>query len=147
MQWHDGLLMGYAPMDAVHQEFVQCIAAVQNGAPAELPALMAALERHAVQHFEEENQWMESTEFPARECHINEHNAVLTSVREVRALADEGNTAECQRLATALADWFPGHADYLDSALAAWMCKRALGGRPVVLRRNLDLRGDAGQSA
>ncbi|KWT98735.1 hypothetical protein APY03_0047 [Variovorax sp. WDL1] len=27
------------------------------------------------------------------------------------------------------------HADYLDSALAAWMCKQQFGGKPVVLHR------------
>ena len=41
------------------------------------------------------------------------------------------------RLAQALADWFPGHADYLDSALAQWMVKKQLGAIPVVVRKNL----------
>jgi hemerythrin len=39
-----------------------------------------------------------------------------------------------------LADWFPKHADQLDSALAHWMSKNRLGGKPVVLRRGLQLR-------
>ena len=39
-----------------------------------------------------------------------------------------------------LADWFPKHADQLDSALAHWMAKKRLGGKPVVLRRGLQLR-------
>ena len=47
--------------------------------------------------------------------------------------------AEGRRLAAALADWFPGHAFHRDSALAHWMVKRSFGGKPVVLRRNLDL--------
>jgi hemerythrin len=140
MQWHDGLLLGYAPMDAVHEEFVRCVNAVQSGAESDLPALMDELERHAVEHFEEENRWMESTEFPARDCHIDEHAAVLASVRQVRALAHGGDTSECRRLADELAKWFPGHADYLDSALSHWMCKRSHGGKPVVIRRNLELR-------
>jgi hypothetical protein len=41
------------------------------------------------------------------------------------------------RLAQALADWFPGHADYLDSALVQWMVKKHLGAIPVVVRMNL----------
>ncbi len=36
-----------------------------------------------------------------------------------------------------LFQWFPGHADYLDSALVAWISKKTLGGKPVVLCRNL----------
>lgn len=140
MQWQDSLLLGYTPMDAVHEEFVHCVAALQRGTDADFANLMAELERHAVEHFEQEDRWMESTEFPARECHINEHAAVLKSVRDVRALVAQGDFSECRRLADALADWFPGHADYLDSALAHWMCKRTHGGKPVVIRRNLDLR-------
>lgn len=41
------------------------------------------------------------------------------------------------RLAQALAVWFPGQADYLDSALAQWMVKKQLGAIPVVVRKNL----------
>ena len=41
------------------------------------------------------------------------------------------------RLVQALADWFPGHADYLDSALTQWMVKKQLGAIPVVVRKNL----------
>ena len=32
--------------------------------------------------------------------------------------------------AAELERWFPGHADYLDSALAAVRCKRQFGGKP-----------------
>jgi hemerythrin-like metal-binding protein len=139
MQWHDGLVLGYGPIDSVHEEFVQCVARLQGAGDADLPACMEALERHAVEHFEQEDRWMRETDFPARDCHIDEHAAVLKSVREVRALLEGGDASECRRLADELAKWFPGHADYLDSALAHWMCKRSLGGKPVVLRRNLDL--------
>ncbi|MEG1733679.1 MAG: hypothetical protein RR283_01480, partial [Comamonas sp.] len=44
-----------------------------------------------------------------------------------------------QDLGRQLFSWFPGHADYLDSALAAWMTKKTMGGKPVVLRRNAGL--------
>ena len=82
---------------------------------------------------------MRETGFPARDCHADEHAAVLASVREVRAEVEAGRAgaALLHRLAEQLFAWFPGHADYLDSALAAWMSKRVLGGQPVVLRRSL----------
>ncbi|MES2482192.1 MAG: hemerythrin domain-containing protein [Pseudomonadota bacterium] len=143
MGWHDGLLLGYSPMDAVHEEFVHCVATLQQASDAELPERLAELARHVQRHFGEEDRWMEETVFPARECHINEHAAVMKSVREVGALLAQGNTAVCRRLATELANWFPGHADYLDSALAHWMCKQRLGGKPVVIRRGIPGRGTA----
>ena len=48
-------------------------------------------------------------------------------------LVAQGNLAIGRDFAAELERWFPGHADYLDSALAAWMCKRQFGGKPVVL--------------
>jgi hemerythrin-like metal-binding protein len=103
-----------------------------------LPAL-DAFERHAVDHFTQEEEWMHSTEFPPRDCHIDEHAAVLASVREVRAGVATGSLGleTAHDLAHHLFQWFPGHADYLDSALAAWMTKRTMGGKPVVLKRSL----------
>jgi hemerythrin len=68
---------------------------------------------------------------------MDEHAAVLRSVGEVREVVALGEFAQVRRLADALADWFPRHADWLDSALAHWLCKRAYGGKPVVLRRDL----------
>jgi hemerythrin len=141
------MLLGYRPMDAVHQEFVDCVSALQRAGDAQLPAALAALELHAVAHFSDEDRWMVETDFPARECHINEHAAVLKSVREVRALLEQGNTQVCRRLGLELARWFPGHADYLDSALAHWMCKQRLGGKPVVVRRDLGWRRNSGDNS
>ena len=138
LRWSDALLLGYAPMDQTHQEFVDTVSALLHASDADMPARMADFERHARAHFGEEDRWMAETDFPARECHINEHAAVMHSVVQVRELLEaQGNTAECRRLARELMRWFPGHADYLDSALAAWMCKRRLGGKPVVLRRGV----------
>ena len=71
---------------------------------------------------------------------MNEHAAVLKSVREVQELLALGDTGVCRRLARELANWFPGHADYLDSALAHWMCQQRLGGKPVVIRRDLTIQ-------
>ncbi len=140
LEWHDGLLLGYAPMDGVHEEFVACVCAIQQASDEQLPDALQALADHAVRHFSEEDRWMEESAFPARECHINEHAAVLKSVLEVQELLARGDTAVCRRLARELANWFPGHADYLDSALAHWMCKQRLGGKPVVIRRDLGAR-------
>lgn len=137
LHWHDGLLLGYGPLDQVHEEFVQCVRDLQQAGDAQLPALLEALIAHAQSHFGEEDRWMTQTDFPARECHINEHAAVMQSLREVRALLAGGDTAVCRRLADELARWFPGHADYLDAPLAHWMCKRRFGAPPVVLRRRL----------
>lgn len=137
MGWSDRFLLGYTPMDHVHREFVDCVAALQGASEADLGAALHTLARHCEVHFAEENRWMRETLFPASECHINEHSAVLASIHAVLHRHATGDVAICRRLGEELANWFPAHADYLDAALAHWMCKRKLGGKPVILRRDI----------
>jgi hemerythrin len=135
--WSDAFLLGYTPIDDEHREFVAAIRALIDASDAELVSRLEAFAAVAKAHFDSENALMEQTEFPPRECHMDEHAAVMRSVAEVRPELAAGNIQAARGLGAALENWFPGHADYLDSALAQWMCKRALGGKPVVLRRNI----------
>ncbi|MFN0164207.1 MAG: hemerythrin domain-containing protein [Burkholderiales bacterium] len=137
LKWTDNFALGFAPMDDLHREFVELVAAVQGASDADLARCLDALAAHLSAHFEEENRWMRETDFPPRDCHIDEHTAVLASMTQVRELVAQGDLANGRRLAQALADWFPGHADYLDSALSHWMFKRRFGGKPVVIRREV----------
>jgi hemerythrin-like metal-binding protein len=138
MVWSDARLLGFTPMDDVHEEFYDVALGLVTCSDATALAVIEAFERHAVNHFDQEDEWMRTTNFPPRDCHIEEHAAVLKSVGEVKAAVAEGRAgAELARdLGLRLFEWFPGHADYLDSALAAWMTKRAMGGKPVVFRRS-----------
>ena len=135
--WSDRLLLGFPEMDAEHRAFVACVSALQQAGADTVAARLTEVEAHLQQHFGTEDTWMRDTAFPARDCHIDEHAAVLKSVHEVQALVAAGNTGIVQSLADELARWFPGHADYLDSALAAWMFKQRWGAKPVVIRRNI----------
>lgn len=140
LQWSDRFLLGYTPMDEVHREFVGIVEHLQQATDAELPQLLERFAEHAKAHFDTEDTWMVETDFPARDCHIDEHAAVMRSVHAVRELLAQGNFAICRDLVSELVKWFPAHADHLDSALAHWLCKRRLGGKPVVVRRGLTLR-------
>jgi hemerythrin len=140
MTWSDLYLLGHPGMDDTHRDFVACVAALQTAKDADLEACLAVFEAHAVEHFEQERHSMESTEFPAAQCHVDEHTAVLNSVHEVQEIVRRGGSVEVIRqLTDALVDWFPNHADYLDASLAQWLVKRSHGGTPVVLRRRLTL--------
>jgi len=134
--WSDRFLLGHGAMDDTHREFVDIVGAMLAASDGELAALLDDFLVHAERHFEDEKKWMLATDFPAAQCHIDEHNAVLASVHEVRALmAGGGQEATCRALARELSRWFPGHADYMDASLAQWLVKRRMGGIPVVLRR------------
>ena len=138
--WDDSLLLGEPQMDREHQEFAYLVGRMQQAPDDALAPLLDEFATHTRAHFEMENQWMTETAFPPRECHIDEHAAVMKSVDEVRALVAQGNTTICRSLIAELVLWFPSHAHHLDSALAHWMSKLRTGGKPVVVRRGLTLR-------
>lgn len=141
--WSDARLLGYKPMDDTHEEFYRVVQSMLIADERTMLDALRAFEHHAVEHFEQEDQWMRSTEFPPRDCHIEEHEAVLKSTREVIEMVSDGRKGLplVQDFAVYLFQWFPGHADYLDSALAAWMSKQTYGGKPVVLRRGVTKGG------
>jgi len=122
-------------MDHIHDEFVVLVDTLLAATDEGVAAALAAVHVHSREHFASEDQWMQETDFPARECHTDEHAAVLQSMEAVTRLVADGDAEAGRHLGRALADWFPGHAVYLDSALAHWMCSKRLGGKPVVLRR------------
>jgi hemerythrin-like metal-binding protein len=139
MVWSDARLLGFTPMDDVHEEFYEIALRLVTCTDTNALAAIDEFEKHAVSHFEQEDEWMRTTNFPPRDCHIEEHAAVLKSVGEVKAAVEAGqiNADVVHDLGMHLFSWFPGHADYLDSALAAWMTKQTMGGKPVVLRRTI----------
>ena len=140
--WNDSYLLGYGPMDDTHREFVEVVARLSASGDGEFAALLEEFRIHTEAHFDMENQWMRDTQFPPRDCHIDEHNAVLASVREVQALIAQGDPAKMavgRDLVSELIKWFPGHAIHLDSALSHWMVKRSHGGKPLVFRKKADI--------
>ena len=138
LAWTDAFLVGYEPMDDTHREFVEIVDAMLQASDEALLTQLQRLIQHCEQHFSQEEHYMNSTAFPARECHANEHNAVLNSMREVTTYVENGgDPAEIRRLTVELARWFPGHTDYLDASLAQWVAKKELGAVPIVVRRGV----------
>lgn len=135
LEWADNYVLGYEPMDETHREFVECVGALQRCDDEDVPRTLKRVIEHLESHFGEEDDLMRETAFPPRACHIDEHAAVLRSAGEIERLVADGDRFHARRFAQALAEWFPGHATHLDSALAHWMVGRKHGGKPVVFRR------------
>ena len=116
IEWTDTLVLGLAPMDETHQEFVACYNALAAAGEADFLARFDAFIAHTVAHFEQENAWMAAVNFPG--CHKAEHDRVLSVVRDVRKRAAEGDMALARRLVEELPPWFESHASGMDAALA-----------------------------
>lgn len=137
LQWSDECLLGYDPIDEIHEECVNLIEAMLSAEDSALPNLLDAFFVHVQDHFKQENRWMIDSELPGRECHMDEHAAVLRSVTQVQEEVRKGNFKLCRELAQALEQWFPRHATHMDSALVHWLCKKRFDGKPIVIRRNI----------
>jgi len=140
LTWHDDFLLGHSAIDTYHEAFVGHVRALQEADDASWPALYDELLKHLEEHFGSEDKLMLDTEFPPRQCHMDEHASVLSSVREVRERLAEGRLDIARDLLAHLVEWFPKHTQHLDSALAHWANKSRLGGKAVVIKRGLNLR-------
>ena len=119
MEWTEELQLGLAPMDAVHQEFVELY---NQLAAADATGFVDAMDRfiaHTEAHFDMENRWMTATNFPG--CHKAEHQRVLTVMHDIRARVASGDMVLGRRLVEELPGWFENHATGMDAALAYYL--------------------------
>ena len=135
--WTDTLALQHPQMDATHQEFVALLAATNaalDGPDSVLLGHFETLVAHTVDHFAQEERWMQATGFAPDNCHSLQHQAVLGVMQEcakraqaVAALATTADADEAPespdfeplRMAVGeLAIWFPQHAQMMDAALA-----------------------------
>jgi hemerythrin-like metal-binding protein len=123
--WSDALRTGDARMDETHEEFVTQLAALRALPPEQQLEPYRALLAHTIEHFEREERWMQMVGFSADNCHAAHHRQVLDTMRAVEEHYLAGDMAIIGRMAAALAEWFPMHAQTMDAGLAQHM--RAVG--------------------
>ena len=121
IEWSEELVLGVERMDATHREFVEQLNALGQAGDTALLAGLDAFIAHTVEHFDQENRWMESMEFPPMHCHRDEHEGVLGIMREVRGMVADGKFELGRVLVRELAPWFTNHAATMDAMLAAFI--------------------------
>jgi len=116
MEWSESLVLGLAPMDLTHQEFVRLYNALASSGAENFLAGLDAFIAHCEAHFDQENRWMEAVNFPG--CHKGEHERVLAVMHDVRKRVEAGDLFLGKRLVEELPAWFENHAGGMDAALA-----------------------------
>ena len=127
--WTETLALQQPRMDTTHREFVDLLNTVEQALDGPVDLLQTALDhftQHTVEHFAQEDAWMAQLGFAAENCHGFQHQSVLQVVQEVQRRlhanpADDANRALVRDLVLGLAQWFPGHAQSMDAALALTM--------------------------
>lgn len=116
MEWTERFELGLTRMDDTHREFVELYNLLQAAPPDAFIERLDAFIAHTVEHFDQENRWMEKVNFPG--CHRTEHDRVLVVLRDVRERAARGDVFLGRRLVEELPAWFENHAGGMDAALA-----------------------------
>jgi hemerythrin-like metal-binding protein len=116
--WSEALQIGDARMDATHQEMVELLARLRALPPEQQLAPYHELVAHTTEHFAQEDRWMLASGFTADNCHSQQHKSVLDTLLAVEAHFHKGDRSIITRMAEALAEWLPLHAQSMDAGLA-----------------------------
>lgn len=119
MEWTEKLTLGLGAMDQTHQEFVEAYNRMLVAEGDALLVEMDAFLAHTVEHFDQENRWMEKIGFPG--CHKAEHDRVIAVCRDVRKRVERGDAALGRQLLQELPIWFDNHVESMDAALASYI--------------------------
>jgi hemerythrin-like metal-binding protein len=126
--WNETLALHQPRMDTTHREFVDLLSELEASLPGSIEDIDESLGRlveHTVEHFAQEELWMQQLGFAAGNCHAFQHAHVLQVLREVlRIQREEGNLDTVRHLVTELAKWFPVHAQTMDAGLAMTMAEQ-----------------------
>jgi hemerythrin len=116
--------VGFEPMDELHRQFSELLAALCAPDAGDYGGLLLALHEHLLRHCTLEEQWMADSGFPSCACHRQEHEMLLEVVAEARRRVDAGDVEVARRLAEELPRWFETHANTMDAALAFYLRDR-----------------------
>jgi len=121
LHWGADLQSGDTRMDETHEEFVDMLARLRATPHADQLPLYRELIQHTVDHFAQEDRWMVAVGFSADNCHASQHSSILDTMRTVETHYLQGDLEIIDRMAAALAEWFPMHAQSMDAGLAKHM--------------------------
>ncbi len=128
-------------LDDDHEELERLVTAFSEGGLAHAKETLDALRLHATRHFDAEDEDLRRMKGGNAACHIDEHAAVLASLREVRERLDDpardgaANETMLAALAAELLRWLPMHVGEMDRALAAFRFREKTGGAAVRITR------------
>lgn len=118
---HAEIFVGFKPIDDLHREFEDILAALNDPAEADYGAHLLALHEHLLRHCATEEEFMLQENYAHYARHKRAHEHLLDSVSEVRRKFDAGNVDAVRRYASELMDWFAIHAQSEDAELAAFL--------------------------
>jgi hemerythrin len=121
LAWSEELALGDARTDVTHQEFIDLLNATADSDVAQQLPRYQELLVHTVEHFAQEERWMQACGVQPDFCHFSQHASVLEVMKEVERRALAGESGLIERMLEALVEWFPMHASSMDAGLVTFL--------------------------
>ena len=124
--WTDDLETGIEKIDEAHRELFARVSglheAMRAGRLAEVPALVAYLQRYALDHFAAEEREMTTTGYPAIGQHRRHHQQFVEEFVRHKALLElEVTPSAVVALSSWITEWLSGHVRKVDGDMARWL--------------------------
>lgn len=110
--------VGVEDMDRNHQEFMRLVAQLTSASGVEFVSFFKHFLQHTQAHFEQENEWMQTSNFAALADHVAEHLRVLNELRQLLPRVEKGSLMLARGYVEQLPRWFNLHVLTMDAALA-----------------------------
>jgi len=125
--WREQLVLGVELLDAPHRTQVALLntleSAVRAGRHAEAVDRLDDLQKHAQNHFVDEESVMQLHGYRAREEHTREHETLLDEIGALAARCAGDELPLMPRVVLSLRDWLEGHIMTLDRAFAVHLAR------------------------
>jgi hemerythrin len=129
MQAHDLPDLAFPEIDAEHHEVVRLLnrlyeASTSKSASTVIQAALDELISFTRLHFQDEEHVMAVTDYPAREEHKVQHEALLAMLLAFQSSTDAGDPISNIAMLELLKGWLCNHVPSEDTKLAAWFRSR-----------------------
>ncbi|MBF0288156.1 MAG: hemerythrin family protein [SAR324 cluster bacterium] len=127
IEWTEDLATGVILIDEQHQELFARIdkfmTVVQQEKINELQEVIAFLEDYVFLHFDAEEEYMNTTNYPGYSQHQSEHAKFIKSFNEIKHQCDQEGEVDVlvDTIQKYLVDWLINHIQKTDQRFAAFM--------------------------
>jgi len=129
MAWTEDLAVGDEGIDTDHMILIallnEAASRIRDGADrAVLSDAIGRLLTYTILHFEQEERWMESSDYPDRVAHKAQHDALRRRVADLKRRLDAGESAIGDDLLALVRDWLFEHIQRSDKRIGQHLAGR-----------------------
>lgn len=123
--------LGIPSIDAEHRGQLERMNALgtgiaRGGTPEQIADDLADLIDYLDAHFNTEKKLMREQRYPRANAHLEDHEAAVALLRELRERLGAGDLAALEQLLRTLRGWLVSHIQTADRALAGFLTERGV---------------------